>query len=449
MDKPASYYISLFAALFALLGLNLFFSLCETSFSSLSRIKLKNMAAQNKQKRKASRARLVLKMLETYDKLLSSILIGNTVVNITASALAAVLFFSLFGAKGVSFATAALTLIVLLFCEISPKTLAKESPELTAMRVSPFMRLFIIIFSPLNYLTGAWKKVIVKIFPVKADRLMTEDELLTFVEEVRQDGGINKHEEEMIRQAIEFDDITTAEICTPRVDVAAVSQTSTMDEIDQMFAETGFSRLPVYHETIDNITGIILLKDFHHEVIKRGKSLAEIVKPVVYVTKTMKISKLLRTLQQKQSHMAVLVDEFGGTVGIATIEDIIEELVGEIWDEHDEVVEPFTLNADGTVTVLGSANLPDMLEFINSKTSKNSTGENSPDDEAPAEDGELPNTTVGNWVMENSGGLPRRGEEFVWRDLRFRVAWVQRHRVMEVIVSRVTTNNCARMGVSE
>jgi len=420
MDKPASYYLILVAALLALLGLNLFFSLCETGFTSLSRIKLKNMADNGKRKRRAVRARLVLKMLDAYDKLLSSILIGNTAVNIAASALATMLFINLFGAKGVSLATLAMTLVVLIFCEISPKTLAKESPELTALRVAPLLRFLIIIFTPLNYLAGAWKKIIVKVFPIKDDRSLTEDELLTFVEEVRQEGGINKNEEQMIRQVIEFDDITAAEIVTPRVDVAAVSDNDTPEEIDRVFATTGFSRLPVYHESIDNITGVILLKDFHHEVIKKGRPPAEIIKPVVFVTKTMKISSLLKTLQKKQSHLAVLVDEFGGTLGIATIEDILEELVGEIWDEHDKVVEPFRRNTDGSLSVLGSVKFQDMLEYMNEK---------SPEEE------DIPNTTVGSWVLENSGRLPRTGERIVWHNVQITVSRMQRNRVMEVTVS--------------
>jgi CBS domain containing-hemolysin-like protein len=436
MGNSASYYLSLFAALLALLGLNLFFSLCETSFSSLSRIKLKNIAAQNRPVRKAARARLVLKMLEAYDRLLSSILIGNTVVNITASALAAVLFFNLFGAKGVGLATFALTLVVLLFCEISPKTLAKESPELTALRVAPIMHFFTIIFSPLNYLTGAWKKIMVKVFPARADRSVTEDELLTFVEEVRQEGGINRHEERMIRQAIEFDDMTAAKIVTPRIDVIAVPEDASTGDVDRVFAESGFSRLPVFRENIDNIIGVILLKDFHHEVVKKGRPVPDIIKPVVYITKTMKIAKLLRTLQERQSHLAVLVDEFGGTLGIITIEDIVEELVGEIWDEHEEVVEPIRRNADGSFTAISSAKFEDMLEFIKASQASEDTNITDNGESTPNHFDELPDTTVGNWVMENSGALPKLGEEFTWGNLRIRISRVQRHRVIAVTVNK-------------
>jgi CBS domain containing-hemolysin-like protein len=431
MDNDDSYYLALIVSLAVLLCFSAFFSASEMAFSSLNRIKLKNLAAKNR------RARLALRMLETYDRLLSTVLIGNNIVNIVSSALATVLFVGVFGAKGVSIATLLMTLLVLLFGEISPKTLAKESPELTALRAAPLLRFFIVVFTPLNYLTGAWKKFIVRIFSAKEDRSVTEDELLTFVEEVRQEGGINKQEEEMIRQAIEFDDLTAAEIVTPRIDVAAVSETDSIETIDRKFAETGFSRLPVYRDSVDHITGVMLLKDFHHEVMKGGKSPSEMVKPLVFVTKTIKISKLLRTLQQKQAHLAVLVDEFGGTLGIVTIEDIIEELVGEIWDEHDEVVEPVKKIRDGCFTVMGSANLQEMLAFIDAD--KSETGESS-NENAPGGDAEpVANTTVGNWVMENLGAPPHAGEQFVWRNLRIRVSRVLRHRVMEVVVSREGT----------
>jgi CBS domain containing-hemolysin-like protein len=427
MDETAFYYLSIVVTLLFLLGLSIFFALCETSFSSLSRIKLKNMAEKNRRTRKAAQARLVLKLLDSYDKLLSSILIGNTIVNVVSSALATMLFIGLFGAKGVSVASVVMTVMVLVFGEISPKTLAKESPELTALRTAPLLRFFTVIFAPLNYLAGAWKNIIVKIFPVNADRQITEDELLTFVEEVRQEGGINKHEEQMIRHAIEFDDLTAAEIMTPRMDLAAVSEADTARHIETLFEDTGFSRLPVFRDNIDNIKGVVLLKDFHREVIKKGKSPLEIIKPVVLVTKTMKISKLLHTLQEKQSHMAVVVDEFGGTLGIVTVEDILEELVGEIWDEHDRVVEPVKHNADGSFSALGRLQFQDMVNFISNKTPEHDL----------AEGGEIPGTTVGNWVMEAKGGPPRVGEQFDWHNLRIRVSRVQRHRVMEVIITEV------------
>ena len=420
MDDSHSYYIAIVISLVVLLCFSAFFSTCEMAFSSLNRIKLKNLAAKSK------RARLALKMLETYDKILSTVLIGNNGVNIAASSLATALFIGLFGAKGVSMATLIMTVLLVILCDISPKVLAKEAPELAALRSAPLLRFFMFILTPINFITSQWKKLIMKIFPVKGDRSTTEDELLTFVGEVRQEGGINIQEEQMIRQAISFDDLKVSGIYTPRVDVAAVADTSTVEEIDRKFIETGFSRLPVFQDSIDNIKGIILLKNFYHEVMKGLKTPAQIVKPVVFVTKTIKIAKLLRTMQGKQAYMAVVVDEHGGTLGIVTIEDIVEELVGEIWDEHDEVVRPVKKTGDGVFTVLGSVNFKDMLETVGGQL--------------PGND-EIPDTTVANWIMETLGGLPRPGETLYWQYLKIVVLKIIKQRVTEV---RVTVDLSAK-----
>ena len=386
------------------------------AFSSLNRIKLKSLAVKSK------RARLALKMLDIYDKILSTSLIGSNIVSITASALATALFLDLFGSKGVSIATLVMTVLLIVFCDISPKALAKETPELTALRNAPVLQFFVLILSPISFITSVWKKILMKIFPVKIDRSTTEDELLTYVEEVRQEGGINKQEERMIRQVIEFDELKASEIYTPRVDVEAVSSTSTTEEIDRKFVETGFSRLPVFKDTIDNITGIILLKDFYHEVMKGFKTPSEIIKPVIYVTKTIKIDKLLRTLQKKQSHLAVVVDEHGGTLGIVTIEDILEELVGEIWDEHDKVIEPVKKEMDGSFTVLGSLSFKDMLDAF-------------PPEEKLSGFDEIPDTTVANWIMETLGRLPGINEVLSWNGLTINVIKVIKQRVMEVNIT--------------
>ncbi|MDR1287548.1 MAG: hemolysin family protein [Treponema sp.] len=397
-----------------LLLLSAFFSASETGFSAASRIRLKNLAVKNR------RAALALRLLEKYDRLLSTILIGNNIVNIAASALATMLFVGFLGNAGVSAATVVMTVLILVAGEISPKTLAKEAPEHAAMMTAPFLRLLVLILTPVNFLVSRWKKCIVRLFRVKGGAPVTEDELLTFVGEVRREGGINRQEEKMIRQAIEFDDVTAGEIYTPRIDVMAVPLDAPPDEIDRKFAETGFSRLPVYRDTIDNITGVILLKDFHHLVMKSGEQAASVVKPVLYINRAMKISKLLEILQKKKSHMAVLVDEFGGTLGIVTVEDIVEELVGEIWDEHDEVIEEIVLLGENRYRVLGRTGLEDFFAFFHVERGGEGKW----------------NTTVGSWVIESLPGPPRAGDSFTSGDLRVTVAKVFRHRVMEVTVTR-------------
>ena len=371
-------------------------------------------------------------MIEAYDKILSTVLIGNNVVNISLSALATALLIELFGPKGVSIATVVVTLLVLVFGDISPKALAKETPELTALRNAPLLRFFVYVFLPINFLMTGWKKLLMFIFPVKTDRGTTEDELLTYVEEVRQEGVINSREEQMIKQIISFDDLKVSGIYTPRVDVVGVSLSSTIEEIDSVFIDTGFSRLPVYQDSIDNIKGIILLKDFYHEVMKDKKTLMDIVKPVVFVTKTIKIAKLFRTLQVKKSHLAVVVDEHGGTLGVVTIEDIVEELVGEIWDEHDEVVEPVKKDWEGGFIVLGSVYFKDMVEAV----MRDEAADDSPPPETPAEEVSIPDTTVSNWIMENMGRLPHANEILTWNNLTIKVLKVIKQRVMEVRVTK-------------
>jgi CBS domain containing-hemolysin-like protein len=247
---------------------------------------------------------------------------------------------------------------------------------------------------------------------------MTEAELLTLVGEVRQEGGINEREENMIRRTIEFDDLTAGHIVTPRAEVTAVDINESPERIERIFIDTGFSRLPVYRESIDAILGIILLKDFFHFVFKEGRSLESILKPAVFVSKSIKISRLLKTLQAKQAHLAVLVDEFGGTVGIVTLEDIVEELVGEIWDEHDRVVENIIPLGDGSFRILGRTALRDVLEFFSIE-----------------DNGDKGAATTASWVLENLREMPREGDSFSFRGLHVRVTKTKRYRVLEVVVS--------------
>jgi len=438
MDDFSVHNVIIAVSLFVLLCFSAFFSACEMAFSAVNRIKLKSIVQKSK------RARLAMKMLEKYDKILSTVLIGNNIVNISASALATAFFIGLFGAKGISIATVVMTLLLLVFGDISPKALAKETPELTALRNAPLLSFFILLLAPVNLLMGFWKKFLMKVFPVKDKRSTTEDELLTYVEEVRQEGTINIREEQMIRQVIEFDDLKACDIFTPRVDVAAVSLCASIDEIDRKFIETNFSRLPVFQDTIDNITGIILLKDFYHEVMKGLKTPEQIVKPVVFVTKTIKIARLLKTLQEKQAHMAIVVDEHGGTLGIVTIEDIVEELVGEIWDEHDEIVEPVKRNIEdgNSFFVLGSVNFIDMLEIINKKDMVDEITAVQPDlSSKMLPDGiSPPDTTITNWIMETLGRLPVINEILTWQYLTFKVLKVIKQRVMEVKVTVASFN---------
>lgn len=401
--------LPLLLALFCLLVLSGFFSASETAFSSLNTVRLKSMAAAGQ--RGAARA---LQLSGRYDVLLSTVLVGNNIVNIASTSLATVLFVGWFGNVGVTLATLCMTVLVLLFGEISPKTLAKESPEKFAIFSAPLLGACCVLFTPVNALFSAWKRLLLRIFRIQGGQNMTEEELLAYVDEAHADGGINAAEAGLIRQVIEFDDLDAGEILTPRVDITAVALDDPPGGIAAVFHESGFSRLPVYGRSLDDIKGVLLQKDFWHEV-QQGKSLESVIKPVLFVAKQVKISQLLEQLQQKNMHMAVIVDEYGGTLGLVTVEDILEELVGEIWDEHDEVVEPFVQEGDGRWRVLGSADIDDFME-------KFGLG------------GVFESSTVGGWVLEVLGRFPEVGEAFVYEGLAVTVAQAVKQRVLEILV---------------
>lgn len=406
MDNSLVYQILILALL--ILG-SAYFSATETAFSALNKIRIKNLANDGDK-----RAKLTLELSENYDKLLSTILIGNNIVNITATSVATVLFVKYMGDVGATVSTAVMTVLVLIFGEISPKSLAKESPESFAMFSAPILRVMLTILAPLNFLFMLWKKLLSKIFKVKEDRGITEEELITIVEEAAQDGGIDVQEGELIRSAIEFDDIEVVDVLTPRIDIEAVPDTADEKEVKEVFKRSGYSRLPVYEGSTDNIIGVINQKDFYNR--DDSESVKSIIKPVIVTTESTKISKLLKLLQKQKSHMAVVTDEYGGTLGIVTMEDIIEELVGEIWDEHDEIINEFEQIEENKYRIVCSANLTKMLKLFD-------------------KDEEFDMSTVSGWVIFEFGGIiPNEGDSFDYENLHVVVTKTDKRRVLEVIV---------------
>lgn len=405
--------MTLIIALVFLVACSAFFSASETAFSSLNQIRLKSRAEDGD----ASAAR-VLAMAEKYDKLLSTILIGNNIVNISSASLATVIFIKYFGNAGITLSTVVMTVLVLIFGEISPKSLAKESPERFAMFSAPVMRLLLWVLAPVNWIFMQWKKLLSMVFKAQEDKGITEEELLTIVDEAQNDGGIGEQEGELLRSAIEFHELDVSDILTPRVDVVAVSDKDTPEEVAELFRSTGFSRLPYYEDTIDNILGVINQKDFYGR--KDWKApVKEVVSSVLFITDSMKISRLLHLLQQNKAHMAVVTDEYGGTAGIVTLEDVIEELVGDIWDEHDAVEEEdFKKIAERRYRVEGSADLEEMLELFGME-----------------EDPELDVSTVNGWVLGVLGRIPKEGEVFQYDKLTAKVTKADERRVIEVEVN--------------
>ena len=403
--------ITLLVALIVLIAFSAFFSASETAFSSLNQIRLKSRADEGD----TSAAR-VLAMAEKYDKLLSSILIGNNIVNIAAASIGTVLFTKRLGAeRGATTSTIVLTVVILIFGEVTPKTLAKEMPETIATAVSPVLSLLLTLFTPLTWLFSQWKKLLGRFVHSSESDAITEGELITMVSEAENDGELTDRESQLIRSAIEFDDVEVEEILTPRVDVVAVEDDISLEELAQTFAESGYSRLPVYHDTVDNIIGVVHEKDFYIARLKKTVTMEDLIAPTLYTTGSTQISQLLRTLREQHHHMAVVVDEYGGTEGIITLEDILEELVGEIWDEHDEATEDFRQQSDGSWLVSGSASVDDLYETL-----------------GLPEDEDIDSNTVNGLVQEKTHHLPKVGDHFQLNDYEGVVTRTARRRVTEV-----------------
>ena len=409
MDSHSTTMILVLMALVVFSG---YFSATETAFSSLNRIRLKSMAAGGNK-----RAQLAYTLSENYDELLSTILVGNNIVNIASTSIATVLFVLALGdAAGPTASTVVMTVVVLIFGEVCPKSLAKENAESFAMFSAPFLRCLMVVLKPINFFFTQLKKLLGRIFRTKNAYSMTDSELLTIVEEAEQGGGIDEDEGAMLRNVIEFDDIEAIDIMTPRVDVEAVPEDAKKDDVARRFRSTGFSRLPVYRETIDSVVGVIHEKDFYGFVWDSDQEIDSLIKPAEFIPPSMKVSAVLKLLQQSKSHIAVIVDEFGGTEGIITLEDVLEELVGEIWDEHDRVVQQGVQKLkEGEYRVFCSADLDDLFEFFHI-------------------DCETEASTINGWILENLDRIPAVGDAFTYQGMTFTVARVDSNRTEEVLV---------------
>jgi putative hemolysin len=384
--------------------LSAFFSATETAFTSLNRIKIKNMAADD-----VKNADLVLELEEKYDKLLSTILIGNNIANIASASIATVLFIKIYGNIGATISTIAITVIVLIFGEITPKNIAKEKSESFALFAAPLINALIYVFMPLNWLFAMWKKFIGKLLDAEEEPAFTEDELITIVEEARTDGSIGEEQGVLITNAIEFNSIEAIDVITPRVDVVAIELGTELAEIGRIFKESGLSRLPVFEDDLDNIIGVLNQKDFHNYVLGEKLDIEQFIKPVAYVAESMKAAVLLKKMQLKKTHIAIIVDEYGGTTGLVTMEDIIEELVGKIYDEHDAVeLREVTQLYDESYMVAGGANLDKFFEMF-------------------GEDIDVEATTINGWVMIELDSLPKVGDCF---------DYASKHKIFHVRVTK-------------
>ncbi len=388
-----------------------YFSATETAFSSLNKTRIKTLAEDGHK-----RAKLVLKLSNDYDRLISTILIGNNIVNILAASLGTLMFVKLLGEDiGATVSTVVVTVVVLIFGEISPKSIAKDFPEKFAMFSAPIIQFLIWILTPLNFLFWLWKKFLSLFLKKKDDEKLSQAELLMFVEEVQEGGSIDTNEGHLLRNAIEFGDLKAEDILTHRVDLEALPVDATPEEVAEQFENSKFSRLPVYKEDIDHIVGILHLKDFYGINGITTQPISEIMTPPLFIHRTEKISDLLKQLQATKSHMAVVVDEYGGTLGIVTMEDILEELVGDIWDEHDDVLEDVRNIGYDTYRVNCSMSMDDFCQQF--------------DIDAQSE-----SSTVNGWISEQLDKIPEKGDKFSYKNLGITVTDIDSHRPLFVSV---------------
>ena len=391
--------------------LSAYFSATETAFSSFNKTRVKVLAEDGNK-----RAKLTIDLAERYDKLISTILIGNNIVNIALSSIATVLFIHLMGeADGPTVSTVVITVAVLVFGEITPKSIAKDHPEAFAMFSAPIIAFLLLILTPVTFLFSLWKKLIGKLFRSGSDNKMSQEELLMLLEEVEEEGGLNEEEGELLRNAVEFGDTEAKDILTHRVDLDAFPITASKEEIAEIFTESRFSRLLVYEESIDKIVGVVHHKDFYQGTSITEKPVSEIMAPPVFIPQTEKLDDLLRILQTSKSHIAVVLDEYGGTMGIVTLEDILEEIVGEIWDEHDEVEEEITMVNDYTYTIDGAMALTDFEEQFDVCI-------------------ETDTLSLSGWIMEKMERIPEVGDTLECEHLTITVAEVEDRRVASATV---------------
>ena len=406
-------------AMLVLLVFSAFFSSTETAFTSFNKIRMKNLA-QNGSKR----ANLVTKIENKYDRFLTSVLIGNNIVNIALSSIATLFFISLISNQGLasSLSTIVITVLVLIFGEIAPKVIARQNADKMAMLLAPFINVVIILLMPISIIFGGWSKLLSIIFRSKEQASYTEEELITIVDEAEEDGTLESDEGDLIRSAIEFNDVCAGDILTPRVDICAISKDETVPNIAKIFMENAYSRLPVYDEDIDDIIGILHEKDFFIAYHNNNKTITKHLKKPVHVSEHIKIADLLQVLKAKKCHMAVVVDEFGGTMGIVTMEDIIEELIGDVFDEHDEISEDYKQLEDGSYIVQCSTELDNFFEKFEIEVDS---------------DEDMPQTLNG-FIMKELETFPHVGDVIFYQGLRIEIKKIGPKRIEEAHVSKIT-----------
>ncbi len=394
-----------------LVSLSAFFSASETAFTSANRIRLKNLAEEG-----SKAAAIAVKITERYDKCLTTILVGNNIVNIATSSLATILCVELFKENGPLIATAATTVIVLIFGEITPKTIAKSHAEGLCIAISRIMWFLMLIMTPISAIFLLIQKASSKLFKKKEEVSVTEQELMHIIDEIEDQGVLEEQEGALVRNALEFDETTAEEIMQPRVKVVGIELYDSPKKVLELFKSEQYTRLPVYEKSLDHIVGVVSYRDFTQKAMEGGDlNLNDIISPIMYIPSLMRISEVLKKMQREKEHIAVVVDQYGGTAGILTMEDVLEELVGEIWDEHDEVSVRVKQLSDDIYRVSGELSKVDFNRYFE---------DNEKDFEI---EGDF--NTVGGWVLELFGKFPEAGEKAETDDVKITVESLNARRI--------------------
>ena len=398
-----------------------YFSATETAFSTVNRARLKAQADKGDKTAKS-----VLKLSDDFDTMLSTILIGNNIVNILSASLATLLFVSWINeTTGPTVSTVVMTIVVLIFGEVTPKSIAKEHPEKFAAFAAPLLKTLMVIFMPLNWIFKQWKKLLSKLFKANEEEKMTEEELISIVKEAEEEGEFDKDEGQIIKSAIEFNDLEVGDIFTPRVDVTAIASDLSNDEVAKVFVDTGYSRIPVYKDEFDNVIGILYYKDFYAaKEREKNFDIVDLLKPVIYLTKNQMINDVLKQFQEKQLHFGVILDEFGSIAGVVTLEDIVEEIVGEIWDEHDQIENEIKQVSETEYIVSGKTSIVKLFNLLEVYSEESE---------------EVDSLTVNGFVMESLNCIPAAGMEFEWEGFNVKVLKMNGKRIdtVRIIDNRV------------
>ena len=395
------------------LALSAYFSATETAISSVSRPRLKAIEESGD-----ARAKTALRVTERYDDALSALLIGNNIVNIAASSIGTIVCIDIFGENlGALASTIIMTLLVLTFGEILPKSMAKENSETIALLACGPLSVLMKVLRPLIWLFVQVKKLVIGRFHKEDTPTVTEEELRYIIEETVDEGVLEEHESELIQSALEFNDTTASEILPPRVDVVGVDVESTPQEVAGVFLSERYSRLVVYEKSIDSIIGIITLKDFFSAYLKDPNfDLRSIMQEVMFVPPGKPVYGLLKELQKQKAQIAVVVDQYGGTLGVVSLEDILEELVGEIWDEDEENVSLCTPIGEGVWQAAGETHVDDLLEQIAPDVTL--------EEDHP--------TTLSGWIVDQIERIPEAGESFELNGLQIRILSMDEHVIKRV-----------------